>query len=139
MQVGGQWTSAQQEQIKSHGLLSAIRQLRGVSRRELAALYRRAVLVLLPSEAEGFGLPVIEALACGAVVVASDLPVLREVGGDGAVYCPVADVNRWVETVNRLLAHPNAAPDRVTRIAQAQRFSWEKHSETILNAYLGFL
>jgi glycosyltransferase involved in cell wall biosynthesis len=120
-------------------LVSAIRQLRGVNRRELAALYRQAALVLLPSEAEGFGLPVIEALACGAAVVASDLPVLHEVGGQGAVYCPVANMNGWVETVNRLLAHPEAAPDRATRIAQAQRFSWEKHAGTILNAYQGLL
>ena len=121
------------------GLVSSIRQLRSVNRRELAVLYRRAVLVLLTSEAEGFGLPVVEALACRAVVVASDLPVLREVGGDGVVYCPVAGVNCWVETVNRLLAHPDAAPDRATRIAQSRRFSWEKHAETILNAYQGLL
>ena len=50
----------------------------------LAALYRRAALVVLPSEREGFGLPVVEALACGTPIVASDLPVLREVGGDGS-------------------------------------------------------
>ncbi len=133
MQVGGQWTAAQQRQIEQHRL--AIRQLRGLDRKSLAALYRRAALLLLPSQAEGFGLPVIEALACGAVVVASDIPVLREVGGDGAVYCPVANISGWVDTINRLLTSPDFAPDRRTRISQARRFSWEKHAAIILEAY----
>jgi glycosyltransferase involved in cell wall biosynthesis len=133
VQVGGQWTAAQQRQIEQHRL--AIRQLRGLDRKSLAALYRRAALVLLPSQAEGFGLPVIEALACGAVVVASDIPVLREVGGDGAIYCPVANISGWVDTINRLLTSPDFAPDRRTRISQARRFSWEKHAAIILEAY----
>jgi glycosyltransferase involved in cell wall biosynthesis len=51
-------------------------------------MYRRAALVLQPSSAEGFGLPVAEALACGAVVLASDLEVLREVAGEAAAYAP---------------------------------------------------
>jgi len=135
VQVGGQWTAAQQRQIDQHRLGPAIRQLRGLDRKSLAVLYRRAAIVLLPSEAEGFGLPVIEALACGAVVVASDIPVVRKVGGDGTVYCSVANVNSWVETIDRLLASPDFAPDRQKRIAQAQRFSWEKHAAIILEAY----
>jgi glycosyltransferase involved in cell wall biosynthesis len=134
-QVGGQWTPAQQRQIERYCLVPAVRQLRGLDRRTLAALYRQAALVLLPSEAEGFGLPVIEALACGAIVVASDIPVLREVGGDGTVYCPAAQVDCWADTVNRLLTNPSLAPDRATRIAHARRYSWEKQATIILEAY----
>jgi glycosyltransferase involved in cell wall biosynthesis len=134
-QVGGQWTPAQQRQIERYCLVPAVRQLRGLDRRTLAALYRQAALVLLPSEAEGFGLPVIEALACGAIVVASDIPVLREVGGDGAVYCPAARVECWADAVNRLLANPSMAPARAIRIAQARRYSWEKQATIILEAY----
>jgi glycosyltransferase involved in cell wall biosynthesis len=135
VQVGGEWTPPQREQIKRLGIGSAVRQQRGLDRRTLGALYRRARVVLQTSEAEGFGLPVIEALACAGVVVASEIPVLREVGGDGAVYCPVADVPCWVETVGRLLNHPATAPDRERRLAQAQRFSWANHAQNILQAY----
>ncbi|HEV3470232.1 MAG TPA: glycosyltransferase family 1 protein, partial [Pyrinomonadaceae bacterium] len=79
----------------------------------LAAVYGRAALVLLPSEREGFGLPVAEAMACGAPVVASRLAALREVGGDGAVeYCEPGDVRGWAETTARLLAEREAAPER---------------------------
>ena len=62
---------------------------------ELAEVYRRAPVVLIPSGAEGFGLPVIEALACGAAVVASDIPALREAGGPAAAFVPVGDVGAW--------------------------------------------
>ena len=135
VQVGGLWSSEQAKQIQQLRLASAIRQVRGLDRRALAALYRRAALVLLPSEAEGFGLPVIEALACGSMVVASDIPVLREVGGPGAVYCPVADFPRWVETVKRLLANPASAPPVAVRLERARTFSWETHARTIFHAY----
>jgi glycosyltransferase involved in cell wall biosynthesis len=135
VQIGGQWTRAQQDKIDAHRLGSAVRQIREVDRFTVAALYRRAAVVLLPSEAEGFGLPVVEALACGAVPVVSDIPVLREVGGEAAVYCPVANGPRWLDAVNRLIVEPDAAPDRAVRIARARCFSWEKHAETILKAY----
>src|SRR5262249_16465317 len=118
-------------------LAAAIRQVRGLDRQALAALYRRAALVLLPSEAEGFGLPMIEGLACGKIVVASDIAVLREVGGEAAVYCPVADVPGWVETMNRLVAHPTSAPPLAVRLERAQTFSWERQARTIFNAYQG--
>jgi glycosyltransferase involved in cell wall biosynthesis len=136
VQVGGDWTPGQRAQIDRLGIGPALMQLRGLSRRQLAALYRRAALVLQPSEAEGFGLPVVEALACGATVVASDIEPLREVGGSAAVYRPVGDVTAWAETVDRLLRDPAAAPPRAGRLAQAARFSWEAHARTVADAYL---
>ena len=61
----------------------------------LAALYRRALAVVCPSRYEGFGLPLVEALAAGTPVVASDIPVFREVAGDAAVFVPVDDPAAW--------------------------------------------
>ncbi len=136
VQVGGEWTAAQRDQIVRLGLTPAVIQLRNLERRELADFYRRAAVVLQPSEAEGFGLPIIEALACGAAVVASDLPVLREVGGEAAVYCPVADVGAWHAAVAGLLAEAGAAPPREARLARARRYSWETQARTIAEAYL---
>jgi glycosyltransferase involved in cell wall biosynthesis len=136
VQVGGVWTAAQAEQIERLGLAATFRQIRGLTREQLAELYRRAALVMLPSEAEGFGLPAIEALACGACVIATDLPVFREVGGDAVVYVPLADIAAWTETVLRVLAEPAAAPSRQQRLAQASRYSWLEHARTIADAYL---
>jgi glycosyltransferase involved in cell wall biosynthesis len=135
VQVGGTWAPDQQTLVNELGVGDAVTQARGLDRRDLAALYRRAVLVLVPSEAEGFGLPVIEGLACGSVVVASDLPVFREVAGDALVYCPVADVPAWTDTVCRLLADPAQAPPLATRLARADRYSWAAHAAVIAGAY----
>ncbi len=135
VQVGGSWTAGQFGQIARLGIAGALVQVRALERRAVAALYRRAALVLQPSEAEGFGLPVVEALACGAVVVASDLAVLREVGGEAAVYCPVGDVPAWEETVHRLVEQPARAPERTTRLGHAHRFSWSAQADVIVSAY----
>ncbi|MCI0669148.1 MAG: glycosyltransferase, partial [Myxococcaceae bacterium] len=104
-------------------------------RLRLARLYRRARLVLVPSESEGFGLPVIEALASGSEVVASELPVLREVGGDAVHFAPVAHVDAWVELVCGLLEERTPAIPAATRLARAERFRWRSHASTILAAY----
>jgi glycosyltransferase involved in cell wall biosynthesis len=135
VQVGGQWSAGQQEQIARLELQPHLVQVRGLPRQTIAALYRSAAVVLQPSEAEGFGLPVIEALACGAAVVASDIPVLREVGGEASMFCPVGDVERWAQTVSGVLEGRMAPPPIDVRIAQARRFSWQRHADTIAATY----
>ncbi|HTK75345.1 MAG TPA: glycosyltransferase [Gemmataceae bacterium] len=136
VKVGGEWSDDQRRRIDRLGVSPAVRHLTGVDRPVLAALYRRAAAVLQPSEAEGFGIPVAEALACGAPVVASDLPVLREVGGDVAVYCPVADIPAWTDAVTRLIETPALAHIRPARVAHAARFSWVAQARTIADEYL---
>ena len=117
------------------GLTGAITHVTGLSRTELAGVYRRAPVVVIPSYAEGFGLPVIEALGCGTVVVASDIPALREAGGSATVFAPVGDIEVWSSVVAKLLADPTAAPTRAERLAWAGRFTWEAHAEIIARAY----
>lgn len=135
VKVGGRWTAEHRARIARLGLAGAILHVRGLSRAELASVYRRAEVVLVPSEAEGFGLPVIEALACGAAVVASALPSLREAGGQAAGYAPIGDVAAWADLISRWLRDPAAAPPRAARLAWAARFSWAAHAETVARAY----
>jgi glycosyltransferase involved in cell wall biosynthesis len=135
VQVGGVWTEEQRRRIERLGIGPWIVQRRGIDRASLADLYRRAALLLQTSEGEGFGIPVIEALACGCSVAASDLPVLREAGGPAAVYCPVGEVEAWVAMVSRLLDGSESSAVRAERVAWASRFSWRAHAETILDGY----
>jgi glycosyltransferase involved in cell wall biosynthesis len=139
VQVGGEWTAAQRELIETLHLGDAVRQVRGLERTAIAELYRGAAAVLQPSDAEGFGLPVVEALACGAVVVASDIPVLREVGGGAAIFCPVGDVGRWSHAVAALIDGTYPAPALDVRLAQAAKYSWAAHARTIAGAYRDLL
>mgnify|MGYP005849571931 CR=1 FL=1 len=135
VKVGGEWSADQQSQIQHHALQENIIHLTGLQRSTLAALYRRAALVLQPSQAEGFGLPVIEALACGAIALISDIPVLKEVGGDAVVYAPVADVSAWIERTLFLLQSPHQAPPVEKRLSHAQRYSWSTHAQIIADTY----
>ena len=94
---------------------------------QLAALYRRALLVALPSLYEGFGLPIVEAFAAGTPVVASDLPVLREVAGEAALFAAPADVEAWVAALERLLVDGDLRRDLAARgLARAARFDWRR-------------
>ena len=109
-------------------------------RARLASVYRRAALTMQPSDAEGFGLPVAESLACGTPVLASDIEVLREVGGDAATYAPVGDVRRWVEASLSLLAarRQDAAAWGLRRergLARASLFRWEGHASRLVEIY----
>jgi glycosyltransferase involved in cell wall biosynthesis len=140
IRVGGAFTAAQAALADELHLLNSIVVLPHIDRDVLAAVYRRAALVLLPSEREGFGLPVVEAMACGTPVLASDLPVLREVGGDAAGYCAVGDVNSWSRTIAELLLERNEqsakwAARRQRSLAQATRFSWSEYAHAMTGIY----
>jgi glycosyltransferase involved in cell wall biosynthesis len=98
------------------------------------------VLLLQPSDREGFGLPVAEAMACGTPVVASDLPALREVGGGAATYCPVGDIARWSNSVAELLRERDNDVEawrvrRAAGTAQARRFNWPEHARRMMDVY----
>jgi glycosyltransferase involved in cell wall biosynthesis len=135
VQQGAALSPEQRAHAAALGIAEAMVQPPRLSRRTLAGLYRRASVVLVPSEAEGFGIPVIEALACGTVVVASNIPVLKEVGGDAVLYAPTADVPAWTLAVEGVLDGSGAVPARARRLERAATFTWERHASTILDAY----
>jgi glycosyltransferase involved in cell wall biosynthesis len=140
VRVGGNFTREQLRLVDQLDLARSISVLPHLERKVLAAVYRRAALVLQPSEREGFGLPVIEALACGTAVVASDLPVLRETGGVAARYCSVANILGWTETVVESLLEMKHQPQawserRKAGTVQAGNFSWAKYASQMAKLY----
>ncbi len=97
---------------------------------EVAALYRHALVVVLPSIYEGFGLPAVEAMSVGAPLVASDIPVLREVGGDAAVYVPPREPEAWADALADLLADEARRAELAERgLERSRRFDWSRTAE----------
>jgi glycosyltransferase involved in cell wall biosynthesis len=98
----------------------------------LACLYGQAVAVVIPSLAEGFSLPPVEAAACGAPLVISDLPVHREVLGDAALYFPPKDRTALATALLTVVDNPQTArglADRATRAVSA--LSWADAGERL--------
>jgi glycosyltransferase involved in cell wall biosynthesis len=135
VKVGGDWSVEQQQQIANLVLENSIVHLKNLSNSAIASLYQQAKIVMMTSEAEGFGMPVSEALACGSIVLASDIPVLREVGGDAAIYSPVGDINAWVTNSLMAINTPDRAPSLDLRLARAACYTWDNYASTIVTAY----
>ena len=140
IRVGGPMTGPQRALAEQFGIADAITDMPFLTREELAEQYRRASVVVLPSDSEGFGLPVVEAMACGAVVVASNIPALKEVGGSAALYCPPGAVTMWIEAISGLLSEQRSNPSarrarRQRAIANAARFSWSSYAADMVKLY----
>jgi glycosyltransferase involved in cell wall biosynthesis len=140
VRVGGAFTPSQQTLLDGLELRKAVTVIPHLKPRSLAAFYRRAAVALLPSDREGFGLPVTEAMACGASVIVSDLPVLRETGGDAAVYCEPGNPLNWVPAAITLLREKTQQGDawrqRVARsLKQASRFTSAEYVRRMAELY----
>jgi glycosyltransferase involved in cell wall biosynthesis len=135
VQQGAVLSAAQRAHVERLGIGDALVQPPKLARTTLAGLYRRASLVLVTSDSEGFGFPVIEAMACGAIVLASDLPVLREVGEDASLYAPVGDVPAWTSVARAVLDGTMTGAPMSARLERAATFTWDQHARTILEAY----
>ena len=96
-------------------------------------LYRRAAAVVCPSVYEGFGLPLVEAMAAGAPLVCSDIPVFREVAADAAVFAPPDDAAAWAGALARVLSDADLAGGlRSLGAARSRAFSWRRTAERTL-------
>jgi len=136
---GGHWRPEEQRWIAGQGLGEAVLQLPAEDDQVLAWLYRHAEAVLVPSLAEGFSLPLIEALACDTPVVASDLEVHREVGQSYATLLPALNARAWAELLaageRRVLLRPSQRLDAMRYRALLNHFAPERMVQEHLAAY----
>jgi alpha-1,3-rhamnosyl/mannosyltransferase len=121
------WKPDDDDAAVARELGDRVRLLGPVRREQLLPLFAGADLFAFPSRHEGFGIPVLEAMAQGTPVVCSDIPALREVAGDAAVFVAPDDVDGWIQAIAALAAHDGAHEALVEAgAARVASFSWER-------------
>lgn len=134
--VGAPFNQTEEELIQALKLQSKTHHLSHLSDRQLAAVYRHAEAFVYPSLYEGFGIPPLEAMACGTVVIAANSSSIPEVVGEAAL---LFDPNSIDELVERILAIPNLGSRRADYIQrgrkQAARFSWKDTAAKTFEVY----
>lgn len=118
-------------QIDELNLSGRVVRIGFVSDTKLPGLMASASAVIYPSRYEGFGLPVVEALATGTPVVASELPVFREVGGDSVVYFDPSNADDLVTAIERSVSSSRGEMQRRSRMVRARMFDWNRSAEIV--------
>jgi glycosyltransferase involved in cell wall biosynthesis len=140
LQVGGTLTLDQRRDMEARGLASRARTLGEASEPELRAAYRAADVLLFPSHYEGFGFPVLEAMAAGIPVVTSGAGGLAEVAGDAAIVVGGRDVDPYVAALRRLASNPAWYSQLVARgTERARRFRWVETARRTAEVYRSLL
>lgn len=104
-------------------------------RRELLVLYRAAGAFVFPSLAEGFGLPVLEAMAAGSPIVASDIPALREISGGHADFVTPGNTDALIDALTRADAREDCASLQAARRTFARRYDWGRTAARTIDVY----
>jgi glycosyltransferase involved in cell wall biosynthesis len=119
--------------VKNLGLSEMVIELGAIPYHQLHLLYGRADLYVTPAYTETFAHPLVEAMASGLPVIASDLPVHHEICGDAAVYFPRFSPETLAETAAQIAQAP-AAVGRMTAagLERSRQFSWKRHVEEII-------
>jgi glycosyltransferase involved in cell wall biosynthesis len=123
-------------EVQRLGLADSVRFLGHVPVDDLVALYSAASVFAYPSLYEGFGLPLLEAMACGCPVVTSNRSSLPEVAGEAGILVDPVDVEQIAAAIRQVLNDPAlAAAMRQKGLARARLFSWERCARETLDAY----
>lgn len=123
--------------IKQYGLENRIIRPGQIKEDELIAFYNLATVYVQPSLYEGFGLPILQAFACGTPAISSDRGSLPEIGGKAAVYFDPTNLKQFISVSQEILEN-KPLQDKLSKLGlgQAERFSWKKVAEETKSVYL---
>ncbi|RLE64807.1 MAG: hypothetical protein DRN53_00520 [Thermoprotei archaeon] len=122
--------------VRDLNLQDSVRMLDWVPKEDLAALYSGALALLHPSLHETFGFPIVEAMACGCPVVASDIMAIPEIADDVIIFCDPYDYNCFADAILKILSDPQTREEIAKReLERAKLFNWDMHIDRVVNVY----
>jgi glycosyltransferase involved in cell wall biosynthesis len=132
---GGAFTKSEVQEIANLGLSQKVHQV-SLTEGEMAGAYAHATVCVFPSQYEGFGLPALEAMACGTALVLADSSSLPEVGGEAACYFPPGDSVKLSEQLQWLLSEPRER-ERLSTLGliRAKEFTWGRTASETAKVY----
>lgn len=124
-------------QIKKLGLIEIVKKIGFVPSEDLVSIYNMATVTILPSYYEGFGLPVLESMACGTPVICSDNSSLSEISGSAAIFCNPSDPKDIADKISYVFSLKENVKKSLTEksIKQAAKFNWQKTAQQTINLY----
>jgi len=133
--VGKAWSNEEQHLLLKLGISERVILLNGVDDETLCVLYNLASAFVLPSLYEGFGIPLLEAMACGCPVVASRIPSTLEVAGECPIYFDTSNPESLVAALDRALLEGKASQRIGLGLERVKRFSWDQTARQTLEIY----
>lgn len=134
--VGNEWTKQEVELISRMGIQHQVQLLGRIDDKQLCALYNQARAFVYPSHYEGFGLPLLEAIACACPVIASSIPSTREVAGDIPFYFEVAKPESLTAALDVCIEKNRRDADQVKAgLVWVKQYSWQKTAQAMIDVY----
>ena len=133
--VGRPWSADEERRLAELGIQDCVRLLTDVDNEELCRLYNQAAAFVYPSLYEGFGIPLLEAMACGCPVVASRIPSTVEVAGACPIYFELTELDDLLNAFDVALSEGRNSKRVRIGLEQAKRYSWDKTARRTLEVY----
>jgi glycosyltransferase involved in cell wall biosynthesis len=122
--------------IDELGLTGRVKQFPHLAADGLVALYQGATALIQPSVYDGFGLPLLEAMACGSPVIATDIPMFREVIGGAGMFAPIDDVDAFGRAILAVATDTSRRSDlSAAGIRRVSAFTWDRCASLTVDAY----
>jgi glycosyltransferase involved in cell wall biosynthesis len=133
--VGDLWSKAECRILEKAGVESHVQLITNIDDHQLAILYNRATVFIFPSLYEGFGLPLLEAMACGCPVIASRIPSNVEVASDSAIYFEPEDGDALISALEQAITDGRSAWRVQQGLQHVKKYSWDNTAQQTLTVY----